>query len=61
MSSAWESIRAGRAGLALVVGLPILEITEAEAEIVAGYVRHRLMPADPAGDAQPRITSATSR
>ncbi len=38
--------------LALVVGLPVfLEITEAVAEIVAGYVRHRLMPADPAGDA----------
>jgi hypothetical protein len=37
--------------LALVAELPILEITEAVAEIVAGYVRHRLMPADPAGDA----------
>jgi hypothetical protein len=37
--------------LALVGRLPILEITEAVAEIVAGYVRHRLMPADPAGDA----------
>ena len=39
------------AALALVVGLPILEITEAVAEIVAAYVRHRLMPAEPAGDA----------
>lgn len=37
--------------LALVLELPILEITEAVGEIVAGYVRHRLMPADPAGDA----------
>jgi hypothetical protein len=37
--------------LALVAELPVLEITEAVAEIVAGYVRHRLMPADPAGDA----------
>jgi predicted nucleic acid-binding protein len=37
--------------VALVAALPILEITEAVAEIVAGYVRHRLMPADPAGDA----------
>jgi predicted nucleic acid-binding protein len=37
--------------LALVAELPLLEITEAVAEIVAGYVRHRLMPADPAGDA----------
>jgi hypothetical protein len=37
--------------LGLVTELPILEITEAVAEIVAGYIRHRLMPADPAGDA----------
>jgi hypothetical protein len=37
--------------LALVANLPILEVTEAVAEIVAGYIRHRLMPADPAGDA----------
>lgn len=31
--------------LALVAALPILEITPVVAEIVAGYVRHRLMPA----------------
>jgi PIN domain len=37
--------------LALVVDLPILEVTPAIAEIVAAYVQHRLMPADPAGDA----------
>lgn len=35
----------------LVQGLPLLEITPAVAEIVDAYVRHRLMPADPAGDA----------
>src|SRR6202022_1622995 len=37
--------------LALVVELPVLEVTPAIAEIVAAYVRHRLMPEDPAGDA----------
>ena len=37
--------------LALVADLPLLEVTPAVAEIVAAYVRHRLMPADPAGDA----------
>lgn len=37
--------------LALVAGLPVLDVTEAVAEIVIAYVRHRLMPADPAGDA----------
>jgi len=37
--------------LALVVDLPVLEVTLAIADIVAAYVRHRLMPADPAGDA----------
>jgi predicted nucleic acid-binding protein len=37
--------------LALVAGLPILDVTEAVAEIVTAYVRYRLMPADPAGDA----------
>ena len=37
--------------LALVVDLPVLEVTPAVAEIVAAYVQHRLMPADPAGDA----------
>lgn len=37
--------------LDLVRALPLLEITSAVAEIVDGYVRHRLMPADPTGDA----------
>jgi hypothetical protein len=37
--------------LALVVDLPVLEVTPAIAEIVAAYVQHRLMPVDPAGDA----------
>lgn len=37
--------------IALVQDLPLLEITSAVAEIVDAYVRHRLMPADPAGDA----------
>jgi hypothetical protein len=37
--------------LALLVDMPVLEVTPAIAEIVAAYVRHRLMPADPAGDA----------
>ena len=37
--------------LALVRDLPILDVTPAIAEIVATYVSHRLMPADPAGDA----------
>jgi len=37
--------------LELVRDLPRLEITSAVAEIVDGYVRHRLMPADPTGDA----------
>jgi hypothetical protein len=37
--------------LTLVRNLPRLEITSAVAEIVDSYFRHRLMPADPAGDA----------
>ena len=37
--------------LSLIRDLPLLEITPAVAEIVAGYVRHRLMPSDPTGDA----------
>lgn len=39
------------AALALVRSLPLLEIEPAVAEIVDAYVRHRLMPADPTGDA----------
>ena len=37
--------------LALVNRLPLLEITEAVLEIVEAYLAHKLMPADPAGDA----------
>lgn len=37
--------------LALVRDLPLLEVTPAVAEIVESYKRHRLMPADPGGDA----------
>jgi hypothetical protein len=37
--------------LALVGSLPLLTITPAVAEIVDAYFRHRLMPADPRGDA----------
>jgi hypothetical protein len=37
--------------LALLADLPLLPVTEAIADIVAAYVQHRLMPADPAGDA----------
>lgn len=37
--------------LALVRELPLLAVSPAIAEIVQVYIRHRLMPADPAGDA----------
>jgi len=37
--------------LALVADLPRLEVVPEVADIVEAYVRHRLMPADPAGDA----------
>jgi predicted nucleic acid-binding protein len=37
--------------LALVRELPLLAIEPGIAEIVQAYVRHKLMPADPAGDA----------
>ena len=39
------------ARLALVADLPLLPIEPAVAEIVEAYVRHKLMPADPGGDA----------
>lgn len=39
------------ARLALVADLPLLPIEPAIAEIVEAYVRHKLMPADPGGDA----------
>ncbi|HEX8691233.1 MAG TPA: type II toxin-antitoxin system VapC family toxin [Longimicrobium sp.] len=37
--------------LAMMSALPLLEITPAIAEIVDAYFQHRLMPADPRGDA----------
>ncbi len=37
--------------LALVRDLPLLRIESAIAEIVQAYIRHRVMPTDPAGDA----------
>lgn len=37
--------------LALVRDLPLLPVEMAVAEVVQAYVRHRVMPADPAGDA----------
>jgi predicted nucleic acid-binding protein len=37
--------------LALVRELPLLAIEPGIGEIVQAYVRHKLMPADPAGDA----------
>ena len=37
--------------LALVRELPLLEIDHAIVDIVAAYIRHHVMPADPAGDA----------
>lgn len=37
--------------LALVAGLPLLAIDPAVTEIVETYIRHKVMPADPGGDA----------
>ena len=37
--------------LALVAGLPVLIVEPAIAEIVQAYIQHKVMPADPAGDA----------
>lgn len=39
------------AALGLVQDLPLLTLAPPVAEIVEAYVRHRLMPEDPAGDA----------
>lgn len=39
------------ARLALLRDLPLLPIDAAVLEIVQAYIRHKLMPADPAGDA----------
>ena len=44
-----ERISAKR--LALIRGLPLLPVESAIAEIVQGYIRHKVMPADPGGDA----------
>ena len=38
-------------GLALIRGLPLLPVESAIAEIVQGHIRHKVMPADPGGDA----------
>ena len=37
--------------LALIRGLPLLPVEPAIAEIVQGYIRHKVVPADPGGDA----------
>jgi hypothetical protein len=37
--------------LALIGRLPLLEITEPVLEIVEAYIAHKVMPADPSGDA----------
>ena len=37
--------------LALIKDVPLLDVDEAIAEIVDAYIRHHVMPADPAGDA----------
>ena len=39
------------ARLGLVAALPLLPIEPGIAQIVAAYIRHQLMPADPGGDA----------
>ena len=41
----------GTKRLALVRDLPLLPIESAIAEIVQAYIRHKLMPTDPVGDA----------
>jgi len=43
--------RTGEGGLSVAAGLPALAIESAVLEIVAVYIRHQVMPADPAGDA----------
>jgi predicted nucleic acid-binding protein len=37
--------------LSLIEKLPLLPVDDAVTEIVAAYIRHKLMPADPLGDA----------
>jgi predicted nucleic acid-binding protein len=51
-----EELRSGEypsqdSAISLVLGLPLLEITPSVAEIVDSYVRHKLMPDNPTGDA----------
>lgn len=51
-----EELAAGEPGqsierLALVRGLPLLDLDPAIDEIVEAYIRHQLMPRDPGGDA----------
>ena len=46
--------------LALVQGLPLLDLDPAIDEIVQAYIRHQLMPRDPAGDCCSLSTSVTS-
>ena len=41
------------ARLDLVAALPLLPIQPEIAQIVAAYIRHQLMPANPSGDAPP--------
>jgi len=41
----------GAERLALVRDLPLLRVESAIVEIVQAYIRHRVMPADPVGDA----------
>lgn len=40
-----------RAALEMAQELPLLAMVPAVAEIVEAYIRHRLMPEDPTGDA----------
>jgi predicted nucleic acid-binding protein len=37
--------------LALIEKVPLVDIDEASADIVEAYIKHHVMPADPAGDA----------
>ena len=37
--------------LGLIEGLPVLAVTEPVIEIVEAYISHKVMPADPSGDA----------
>lgn len=39
------------AAIALIEGLPLLDIEDAISDIVTAYMTHHVMPADPAGDA----------